>query len=149
MSKNLIPEIARMLGVELGEEFKVKGREYIFHFVDNGLVACRTDGSELPHENCLAHFLWLINGEEEIVKLPWKPKKGDTFYSFYCFGSGLKGFGYVPDKSNYTWRVDKCTWNDSSVAFAVLKAGWVYRTREEAEAALPKVAAELGVDYEL
>ena len=25
MSKNLIPEIARMLGVEIGEEFKVEG----------------------------------------------------------------------------------------------------------------------------
>lgn len=25
MAKNLIPEIAKMLGVELGEEFKIKG----------------------------------------------------------------------------------------------------------------------------
>lgn len=74
MSKNLIPKIAKMLGVEIGEEFKIKGREYIFHFVDNGLIAYRTDGSVLPYENCLAHFLWLINGEEEIIKLPWLRK---------------------------------------------------------------------------
>ena len=149
MSKNLIPEICKMLGVELGEEFKIKSREYIFHFVDNGLVACRTDGSELPHENCLAHFLWLINGEEEIVKLPWKPKEGDAFYSFRCPGSDFKGFGYIPEKSDYTWRVEGCTWNNSAVAFALFKAGWVYRTKEEAEAALPAVAAEMGVDYEI
>lgn len=25
MAKNLIPQIAKMLGVELGEEFKIKG----------------------------------------------------------------------------------------------------------------------------
>lgn len=149
MAKNLIPEIAKMLGVELGEEFKIKGREYIFHFVDNGLVACRTDDSELPRENCLAHFLWLINGEEEIVKLPWKPKEGDAFYSFRCLGSDFKGLGYIPEKSDYTWRVEGCTWNNSAVAFALFKAGWVYRTRVEAEAALPAVAAEMGVEYEL
>lgn len=29
------------------------------------------------------------------------------------------------------------------------KAGWVYRTRVEAEAALPKVAAEFDVKYRL
>lgn len=108
MAKNLIPEIARMLGVEIGEEFKVKGREYIFHFVNNGLIAYRTDGSVLPYENCLTHFLWLINGEEEIVKIPWKPKKGEDYYTF---------------------------------------EGWAFHTREEAESALPKVAAEMGVKF--
>lgn len=135
MSKNLIPEIARMLGVELGEEFKVKGREYIFHFVDNGLVACRTDGSELPHENCLAHFLWLINGEEEILKLPWKPKEGDTFYSF--------------DIRYGKWVVCSYMWVRVPCNYALLDKGWVYKTCAEAQAALPDVAKELGVEYEL
>lgn len=147
MSKNLIPQIAKMLGVELGEEFKIKGREYIFHFVDNGLVACRTDGSELPHENCLAHFLWLINGEEEIVKLPWKPKVGGTFYSFYT-----PAFGFLvgpDDIHNYKWKVRDCIWDDTPLAFGLFKAGWVYRTRTEAEAALPAVAKEMGVEYKI
>lgn len=138
MSKNLIPEIAKMLGVELGEEFKVKGREYIFHFVDNGLVACRTDGSELPHENCLAHFLWLINGEEEIVKLPWKPKKGEMYWTFNAL---LRGEG--------KWAVTSYTWKGLVFDNAMLKAGWIFRTQEEAEAALPKVAKEVGVEYEI
>lgn len=136
MSKNLIPEIAKMLGVELGEEFKIKGREYIFHFVDNGLVACRTDGSELPHENCLAHFLWLINGEEEIVKLPWKPKFGDRYFGFFKFNGKLR-----------ICRYD--IWRGTVEEEAQYRCGWIFRTREEAEAALPKVAAEMGVEYEL
>lgn len=135
MSKNLIPKIAEMLGVELGEEFKIKGREYIFHFVDNGLVACRTDGSELPHENCLAHFLWLINGEEEIVKLSWKPKEGDTFYSF--------------DIRYGKWVVCSYMWVRVPCDYALLDKGWVYKTCAEAQAALPDVAKELGVEYEL
>lgn len=135
MAKNLIPEIARMLGVEIGEEFKVKGREYIFHFVDNGLIAYRTDGSALPYENCLAHFLWLINGEEEIVKIPWKPKKGDGYYTFEVFRG--------------KWVVRLLWWTGAPCNYALLDKGWVFRTKEEAEAALTKVAAEMGVEYEL
>lgn len=135
MAKNLIPEIAKMLGVELGEEFKIKGREYIFHFVDNGLIAYRADGSVLPYENCLAHFMWLINGEKEIVKLPWRPKKGDIYYSFNLV------YGI--------WVVSQHALTGSPCDYALLNKGWVYRTREEAEAALPKVAKEMGVEYEL
>ena len=134
MSKNLIPQIAQMLGVELGEEFKIKGREYIFHFVDNGLIAYRTDGSVLPYENCLAHFLWLINGEEEIIKLLWKPKEGEDYYSFGCY---------------HKWCVWQQQWSNHPFDLALLEKGWVYRSREEAAAALPKVAKELGVEYEL
>lgn len=135
MAKNLIPEIAKMLGVELGEEFKIKGREYIFHFVDNGLIAYRADGSVLPYENCLAHFMWLINGEEEIVKLPWKPKIGEEFYTFTLV--------------QCKWVVRTDWWSEGPYCCAMFDKGWVYRTREEAEAALPKVAAEMGVEYEL
>lgn len=137
MAKNLIPEIAKMLGVELGEEFKVKGREYIFHFVDNGLIAYRTDGSVLPYENCLAHFLWLINGEEEIIKLPWKPKKGDVYYTF------------IRDRIDRTCTLVSYRWDGCVIDIALLKVGWVYRTRAEAAAALPAVAAEMGVEYKL
>ena len=132
---NLIPEIAKMLGVELGEEFEIKGREYIFHFVDNGLIAYRADGSVLPYKNCLAHFMWLINGEEEITKLPWKPKKGETYYTFEL----LSG----------KWVVHLLWWAGSPNGYALLEKGWVYRTKEAAEAALPTVAAEMGVKYEL
>lgn len=135
MAKNLIPEIAHMLGVEIGEDFKVKGREYIFHFVDNGLIAYRTDGSVLPYENCLAHFLWLINSEEEIVKLPWKPKKGETYFTF--------------DRIGNKWSTNSYWWGDFPDEYALLDKGWVFRTKEEAEDALPKVAAEFGVEYEL
>lgn len=135
MAKNLIPEICKMLGVELGEEFKVKGREYIFHFVDNGLIAYRTDGSVLPYENCLAHFLSLINGEEEIVKLPWKPKKGDAYYTFEIFRG--------------KWVVRSLWWTGAPCTYALLDKGWVFRTKEEAEDALPKVATKIGVKYEL
>lgn len=137
MAKNLMPYVCKMLGVELGEEFKIKGREYIFHFVDNGLIAYRTDGSVLPYENCLAHFLWLINGEEEIVKMPWKPKEEEHYYTF------TSTYKYTK------WKIGLNCWHTEPQNLAFLKAGWVFRTRQEAEAALPKAAAEMGVEYEI
>ena len=80
-------------------------------------------------------MLWLINGEEEIVKLPWKPKKGETYFTFELL--------------NGKWVVHSLWCSGFPSEYALLEKGWVYRTREEAEAALPKVAAEMGVEYEI
>lgn len=38
---------------------------------------------------------------------------------------------------------------DSQNGYALLDKGWIYRTKEEAEDALTKVAAEMGMEYEL
>lgn len=51
MAKNYMQDVARMLGVELGEEFKLDGRETKYKFTENG-----------------------------IIKLPWQPKEGDIYY---------------------------------------------------------------------
>lgn len=136
MAKNLIPEIARMLGVEIGEEFKVKGDdELTYRFDSDGLKLTHDSGIELAKISANVAFVDLVNGKDEIIKLPWKPKKGEGYWTFnVLFGSGK-------------WIVASFVWSDEVFDKAVLKAGWVYRTREEAKAALPKVAAEMGVEY--
>lgn len=73
MAKNLIPEIAKMLGVELGEEFQIKdfdGLTYKFNL--DGLSATRDNRTYISAANALAA---LVSGKLEITKLPWKPKK--------------------------------------------------------------------------
>lgn len=41
MGKNLIPEIAKMLGVEVGEEFKVEGvADKTYKFIIDELIVC-------------------------------------------------------------------------------------------------------------
>lgn len=40
-------------------------------------------------------------------------------------------------------------WWDNVKNLALYKIGWIYRSQAEAEAALPAVAAEMGVRYEL
>lgn len=140
MSKNLIPEIAKMLGVELGEEFKIKGYEEWFYKFDNDRVLMfkHNDDVKMPVTPVSVYvaFLALLRGECEIIKLPWKPKKGEKYWTFYFNDE---------DALDADWSV----WHEDVDDFARLKAGWVYRTEEEAKVELSKVAAELGVDYEL
>ena len=135
MSKNLIPEICKMLGVELFEEFKVVykvGFEIICNFTKEG-VFVHEEGCSGKHDKEL--LTDIICGKAEIVKLPWKPKKGEYYYTFELLG----------DK----WVVHSFWWGGFPNEYALLDKGWVYRSQAEAEAALPKVAKEMGVDYEI
>lgn len=133
MAKNLIPEIAKMLGVELNEEFKIKGREgAIYKFIVDGLLVS-DDDAEKVYTTAHMPLVGLVRGDIEIVKLPWKPKKGETIYSFTLMYGNWVVYSYV--------------WLNSPCDYALLGKGWVYRTEAEAEAALPKVATEIGVKY--
>lgn len=137
MAKNLIPEIAKLLGVEVGEEFKVKGDDeltYIFTD-DDGLKITFAGDIEISQISINSAFVALVMGKDEIVKLPWKPKKGDAYYTFEVFRS--------------KWVVRSLWWTGAPCNYALLDKGWVFRTKEEAEAGLSKVAKEMGVDYEI
>lgn len=139
MAKNLIPEIARMLGVEIGEEFKIKGREgAIYKFIVDGLLVS-DDDAEKVYTTTHVPLVGLVRGDIEIVKLPWKPKKGETYYTFVLM------VVLMGDK----WVVRSSRWGGLPNEYALLDKGWVYRTKEEAKAALPKVAKEMGVEYEI
>lgn len=137
MAKNLIPEIAKMLGVEIGEEFEIKGRKGLtYKFIIDELIVCNDNNTETAYISANMTLVSLIRGNSEIIKLPWKPKKGELYYSF--------GFRNCPK-----WGVSQQNWGNHPCDYALLDKGWIYRTRAEAEAALPAVAKELGVEYEL
>ena len=136
MAKILIPEICKMLGVELGEEFKVVYKvankivfEIICNFTKEGLFVHEGYSGQYEKEP-LAD---IICGKAEIVKLPWKPKKGEYYFTFVIMG----------DK----WGVGSLHWDGFPNEYALLDKGWVYRSQAEAEAALPTVAKEMGVEY--
>lgn len=136
MAKNLIPQIAKMLGVELGEEFKIKGHEELtYRFFSDRLQLTYDNNIELSDLAAKVAFVALLNGTDEIVKLPWKPKKGDVYFTFGLLGS--------------KWVVRSLWWGGFPEEYALLDKGWVYRTCEEAQAALSAVAREMGVEYKL
>lgn len=136
MGKNIIPGIAKMLGVKIGEEFKVNSlyEQMIFKFADNELLG-RIDVEGSIWTPTYVVLSNLLGGDVEIIKLPWKPKRNDAFYTFdFTYGK---------------WGVKPDMWAGAPCDHALLGKGWVYRTRAEAEAALPLVATEIGMKYKL
>lgn len=121
MAKNYMADVARMLGVELGEEFKLDGRETKYKFTENGLYFYAPDGWWQCSNVLLPRIL---RGNVEIVKVPWQPKVGDVYYRprdyHTAFSEAVTDF-----------------WRDTVNDFALKEAGMIFRTKEECEAALP------------
>ena len=117
MAKNYMQDVAKMLGVELGEEFKIDGSNLIYKFLENGLYFRCIEGW-LPAEY---QFFDLIKGDSKIVKLPWRPKKGDEYY--------YPGEGFN--------NICRALWENTVFGFAYKEAGLIFKTYEECEAALP------------
>ena len=104
---------------------------------DDKWLMATDDSPETGWTSANTLFADLLNGDAEIVKIPWKPKKDETFYTFGIHATENK------------WVVVSAEWWDNVKNLALYKIGWIYRSQAEAEAALPKVAAEMGVEYEL
>ena len=141
MKKNLILEICKMLDLKVGEEFKIE--EYDddkrFFFTDDGDLNFYYNDAKsnlivVAQPTTIAE---IVCGRVEIVKLPWRPHYGEHFWTFTnpcCSGSNR-------------WKCRILTWNGEVNDFARYKSGWVFKTRKEAEAALPKTAKEMGVKF--
>lgn len=131
MSKNLIPKITKMLGVELGEEFKVEGDNRTYWFDLDGLHS----GEYVAEDEDDAMLHDLLCGDAEIIKLHYRPDYRQMYWTF-----GLK---------DGIWVVVPREWEDYPAEILLADKGWAYRSKEEAEDALPRVAAEFGVEYKL
>ena len=116
MAKNLMPEVAKLLGVELEEKFIIENKKRKMQAV---LYADRLHNSTGyclggPNSYLLQDVLC---GLYEVKELPWEPQKGDIV--FYL-NTTRKLIG------RYDWRGD--TWD-----LALKALGVVYRTQAEAE----------------
>lgn len=116
---NYMKDVAKILGVELEEEFKIKGFEPIYKITNYGLVI-KTDSNnwcEMSGDT----FLQLIRGDYVIRKLPWQPKRGDEYY--------FPGEGFN--------NVCRSLWGNTVFGFAYKEAGLIFKTYKECEATLP------------
>ena len=128
MTKNYMQDVARMLGVELGEEFKIDDSNLIYKFFEDGLCFRCIEGWLGADRNLID----LIKGDSKIVKIPWQPKSGDEYYYPVC---------NFKDVSCTNWTYSVCD-------FAFKEAGMIFRTREECEAAIPELWKKyLGGNY--
>ena len=122
MAKNLMTELAKLLGVELGEKFIIENtdrKETVVLAMDGFHVIQPNNVLGPEHGKLLSKVL---QGLYEVKKLPWKPKHGDRYYCPCVQSRSVGSF----------------SWANYSLDYAMLSLGMVYRTREEAEANLSK-----------
>lgn len=121
-----MPEVARMLGVEIGEEFDIFNNEMEelvhgpYKIIDNAIVdyvGCKTKDL----------LCGLLTGEYTLQKRPWRPKEGGWFYHIYGNGGGLTAKFF-----NFNNVYD----------LALLNMGNCFPTKEAAEAAVPEMLAK-------
>ena len=118
MAKNCMAAIAKMLGVELGEEFIIENKdrkETVVLAMDGFHVIQPNDVLGPDHGKLLSKVL---QGLYEVKKKPWEPKYGEMYY--------ILNTGAL--------IVESYSWGNSTFDFAVKSLGVIYRTKEEAEA---------------
>lgn len=117
--KNNMEEVAKLLGVELNEEFEIVFAPPSSCYAK---VKLTTDGAKVIDTNVydvfnLKTYLLehLIKGVYEIKRKPWKPKFNEKYYSVGVDGS-----------------IEDGTWLNDFLDYTLYKIGNCYRTIEEA-----------------
>lgn len=122
MSRNYMPEVARMLGVEIGEEFDIfdnDGEKIVYSpykITDNAIVDC--EGDPIP-----GLFYDLLTSKYTLQKYPWRPKDGEKYW-------------LITNEEELTWRY---FYESCIVELALLNMGNCFPTKEAAEAAVPEM----------
>ena len=120
---NHMAEVAQMLGVELEEVFKVtdddSGKYHNYYrFTEKKGIEVSEDNVKWEADTAGTLVLkWLLIGVARIIKLPWRPSRGDVYYmpSVTSIGKYIKLF----------WT---CSRNDEDS----YQQGLVLRTKKEA-----------------
>ena len=110
---NYMSEVAKMLGVEIGEEFECSNG-FSYKFTELGIINVNDNYKrEEVYDRVL---LQILIGNYTIKRKPWKPKLDEEYY-------------YV-DETGYA-----CSdpWVDSAFDFVFYKIGNCYKTKEDAE----------------
>lgn len=120
---NYIPRIAEMLGVRIGEKFKIKSdgitSDYVYRITECSAECCVFD--ECWCES-IAVLGALLSGKYEIVKLPFEPKEGEPYWVATW------------DPNENTLTTCKAPWHNRADCWADKYCGNVFRTESEAEA---------------
>ena len=124
---NHMEEVAKMFGVELGEVFKItdddRGKYHNYYrFTEKKGIEVSEDNVKWEANTTEVLVLkWLLIGVARIVKLPWKPRKGEKYYIPYI-STQQKGM-------HVTYY-----WNNDHIDIEHYRMGLVCKTPEEAVA---------------
>ena len=128
-------EVAKLLGVELGEVFFIKeypsDSKIYLKFTENGLEQSLDKDSWTKATG----RVWerIITGALKINKLPWKPREGEKYY--------VPRIAIRPYDRHYWYY-----WDNSGVDIKRYDMGIVCKTKEEATKLANKMLAVLKED---
>ncbi len=127
---NYMREIAGLLGVELGESFKIvddnSGKYHNYYrLTEEKGIEVSDDNADW--EMAIAGVLkWLLMGDARIIKLPWKPQENERYYTPFI-------------ATNPRNMYDEYCWEDDDVDIDRYRMGLVCKTSEEAVAMTKKM----------
>lgn len=129
---NKMEDVAKLLGLELGQSFKIVDDTYGIRQSYYRLT--EENGCEISDDNTSwvtvsAEVLkWLIMGDVRISKLPWKPREDEKYYIPYI-------------NINPVHMYDEYYWNNDNIDIGYYRMGLVCNTPEEAVALTKKMLA--------
>lgn len=123
---NLIPKIAKLLGVEIGEEFDLcNGMDdcirmgCIYKFSNDCLMCADEDDKDCFDVASDKTLRCMLNGSLKVIKLPFEPKEGERYWYVYW------GTEYI--------RVTGIPFEDDDMHYHHKYCGNCFRTEVEAE----------------
>ena len=134
MRKNYMAEVAKLLGVELGESFKITSDtqgdypgdyQNYYRFTENNCFETSFDGVKWETATVIILRVILMGGAR-IIKLPWKPREGEKYY--------VPRIAIRPYDRHYCYY-----WDNSGVDIKRYDMGIVCKTPEEAIALTEKM----------
>ena len=107
--ESYMAEVAKILGVEVNEDFECYESSYTYRITEYGLLCNGCYGAD--------SLMMILNGEFTIKRNHWKPRIDGIYYSV---------------AENGALEQNACVWD--FIDISLYKLGNCYRTREEAEA---------------
>ena len=133
MSKNHMAEVAKLLGVELGESFKITSGiqgdyQKYYRFTENNCFETSVDGVKWETATVIV-LRGILMGDTRIVKLPWRPWRPQIREKYYVPRIAIRPY------DRHYWYY----WDNSGVDIKRYDMGIVCKTPEEAIALTEKM----------
>ena len=117
---NLIPKICELLGMEVGEEFKVTRYDNVVFRFDETSLQFYSHLTNEWRETSDELYKMIMKGDTEVKRLPFKPKNGEQYYRIFIHRDG-------------DININRDTWVDWTTDYMCTYCGNCFRTRDEAE----------------
>lgn len=127
---NRMEEVAKMFGLELRETFKIADDIFgehpkYYRFAENVCLEASNDGAKWDTADA-GVLEDILMGDVRIIKLPWKPQKGEKYY--------VPSIVIRPEDRNYYYY-----WSNDDINIEHYRMGIVCKTPEEATALTEKM----------